>query len=145
MQCNNYRTLSSEGVNPTPDGKVADSGTKMEGRSSSNQTRESASMSEWEVIDSDLTTKASPSPEADLLNSKPNESSSKPTASPSPEVIKKAPPAVKEKPRKVAVNADEEESKKVPILPSAQMTSLANVLQKGPLKSKVIEYTFQLV
>jgi len=59
--------------------------------------------------------------------------------SPSPEVIKKPPPTIKEKPRKstdqpAKDKSGEAEVKKMPLLPSEHLTSLANILQKGPTK-----------
>ncbi len=71
--------------------------------------------------------RASPSPE---IVKKPHPAV-KERASPSPEIVKKPPPVVKGKPRKAA------ESSEKGVLASAQMSSLTNVLQKGPLKPKV--------
>lgn len=101
------------------------------------ETPESAQIgSDWEVLE--LTAHGSPSP--DIIK-KPL--SVVANGSPSPEIIKKPPPTVKGKPRKAAdssssketsAGAEGGENKKVPILPSAQKSSPANVLQKGPTK-----------
>lgn len=46
---------------------------------------------------------------------------------------KKPPPAVKEKPRNSS-RKEVADGKKSPMLPPSQMATLANVLQKGPVK-----------
>lgn len=78
-----------------------------------NRRAVSASLSDWEVIESEVST-------------------SKKT----PPVVKEKPknkPTVSEGPKKDAIDV-----KKSPILPPSQMASLASVLQKGPVKVSLL-------
>lgn len=109
------------------DGEGSQTRSKVEGKEGEgSQKRVSSLMAEWEVV----------------------ESSSVAQTSPSPEMIKKPPPVVKEKPRnKPTSSASTEKNltqdgKKVAILPSSQMASLANVLQKGVLKPNKVNIPY---